>query len=95
MGMNPQLWPSNKVVVKMMIHHEICQFSVENSDQSHLFFTLHRLKRSKTLRSPPRFGEFGAGERGGHRRNWDGLLNWLVVWIFFYIFPYIGNNHPN
>ena len=24
---------------------------------------------------------------------WD--LHWLVVWLPFFIFPYIGNNHPN
>ena len=23
------------------------------------------------------------------------LLFWLVVWLPFFIFPYIGNNHPN
>ena len=23
------------------------------------------------------------------------MLNWLVVWNIFYIFPYIGNNNPN
>ena len=23
------------------------------------------------------------------------LLYWLVVWLPFFIFPYIGNNHPN
>ena len=22
-------------------------------------------------------------------------LIWLVVWLPFFIFPYIGNNHPN
>ena len=22
-------------------------------------------------------------------------INWLVVWLPFFIFPYIGNNHPN
>ena len=25
----------------------------------------------------------------------DGLYMWLVVWLPFFIFPYIGNNHPN
>ena len=30
----------------------------------------------------------------------DGVLlamdqNWLVVWNINFIFPYIGNNHPN
>ena len=24
-----------------------------------------------------------------------GLYNWLVVWNISFIFPYIGNNHPN
>ena len=23
------------------------------------------------------------------------ILNWLVVWNMIFIFPYIGNNHPN
>ena len=23
------------------------------------------------------------------------ISNWLVVWLPFFIFPYIGNNHPN
>ena len=27
-------------------------------------------------------------------RNW-GNYNWLVVWLPFSIFPYIGNNNPN
>ena len=26
--------------------------------------------------------------------SWD-KPNWLVVWLPFFIFPYIGNNHPN
>ena len=25
----------------------------------------------------------------------DGTVYWLVVWLPFFIFPYIGNNHPN
>ena len=26
---------------------------------------------------------------------WFQVICWLVVWLPFFIFPYIGNNHPN
>ena len=26
---------------------------------------------------------------------WQQILIWLVVWNMTFIFPYIGNNHPN
>ena len=34
---------------------------------------------------------------GFHRNlhGWCGISFWLVVWLPFFIFPYIGNNHPN
>ena len=33
-----------------------------------------------------------------HRATWSysgEYHSWLVVWLPFFIFPYIGNNHPN
>ena len=30
----------------------------------------------------------------GHKK-WNKNNDWLVVWNIFFIFPYIGNNHPN
>ena len=28
-------------------------------------------------------------------RQKAAVIDWLVVWLPFFIFPYIGNNHPN
>ena len=40
----------------------------------------------------------GAGGHAARKMAWNMLVqreNWLVVWLPFFIFPYIGNNHPN
>ena len=40
-----------------------------------------------TSRSDKNMGQMGM--------TWRWFLIWLVVWLPFFIFPYIGNNHPN
>ena len=36
------------------------------------------------------------GDLMGVEKKWKtGDMIWLVVWLPFLIFPYIGNNHPN
>ena len=54
----------------------------------HVIFPTAR--SSKTLR----WHNTSGAERGvgWHYQKW---LYWLVVWLPFFMFPYIGNNHPN
>ena len=44
---------------------------------------------------PPQNGARAQSPDLGAPKNWLYCYTWLVVWNMSFIFPYIGNNHPN
>ena len=53
----------------------------------------HWIKTAWSFRAPGETSRDVASQnRGGFTMN---NQDWLVVWLPFFIFPYIGNSHPN